>query len=144
MKRHEALVPLSREHHTALILCQLLKNSVPHYKGLPAGVLDKAGYALNIFNTVLQPHFMKEEILLSKVRSCSAELDIISGEIVNEHEQLTAAFLALSNKTDLELALNNLGEALDKHIRKEERQLFPLIEQHCSGKLLDEIKDILN
>ena len=142
MKRHEALAALSREHHTALILCQLLKNSAPDYNGLPTEPSDKASYAINMFNTVLQPHFMKEELLLLKIRNCNIELDVLAEEISTEHEQLTAAFLSLVNETNLEQALNSLGEYLDKHIRKEERQLFPLIERHCSEKQLIEIKDL--
>ena len=51
-------------------------------------------------------------------------------------------FSKLVNETNLEQALNSLGEYLDKHIRKEERQLFPLIERHCSEKQLIEIKDL--
>ena len=68
MNRHEALAPLSREHHTALILCQLLKKSTPDYKGLPTSPADKAAYAINIFNTLLLPHFRKEEELILKVK----------------------------------------------------------------------------
>jgi len=63
--------------------------------------------------------------------------------LLRELEQLAAAFLSLSNVIGLELPLNNLAEALDKHIRKEGRQLFPLIEEHCPAKLLGEIKIFL-
>ena len=42
MKRHEALAPLSREHHGTLILAQLLKKGAPVYKGLPDTDTGKA------------------------------------------------------------------------------------------------------
>jgi hypothetical protein len=35
MKRHEALIPLSRDHHGTLILARLLRSDAPPYKGLP-------------------------------------------------------------------------------------------------------------
>ena len=45
MKREEALAPLSREHHSTLILAQLLKKDAPVYHQLPAEPWDKAKYA---------------------------------------------------------------------------------------------------
>jgi len=144
MKRHESLAPLSREHHSALILCQLLKHTAPDYKGLPKDPVAKAVYATNLFYTALQPHFIKEEALLLIIKNCSEKIDTLAGEILQEHAQLTAAFISLGKATDLEQALHELGENLEKHIRKEERELFPLIQQHCGTALLAEVKDLLH
>lgn len=140
MKRHEALKPLSREHHGALLLAQVLRNDVPDYKGMPSLVADKAAYALETFRNTLQPHFIKEEQVLAKLKNCSAELDKMIDEIRNEHMVLTASFLSLAEAIPAEKILHELGEKLIAHVRKEERVLFPLIETSCSDQLLDEIK----
>ena len=142
MKRHEALKPLSREHHGALLLAQVLRNDVPDYKGMPTLVADKAAYALETFNNSLQPHFVKEEQVLAKLRNCSEALDLLIAEIVSEHTGLTASFLSLKKAVPPEKVLHELGEKLVAHIRKEERVLFPLIETSCGDKLLEEIKGL--
>jgi len=144
MKRHEALAPLSREHHGALILAQLLKRTAPEYKGLPTSAAGKAEYALEVFHGSLHAHFLREEEMLEKIKNCNELIDSMATEIYDEHKQLKKAFLLLADSKDLETDLDALGENLDKHIRKEERILFPLIQEHCSGKVLDEIKDMLH
>lgn len=139
MKRHNALTPLSREHHSALILAQLLKKGAPVYTGLPSDPEGKAAYALNMYTTILQKHFLKEEEILSKVKKYHAEIEIIGDEIIAEHIELKVGFLSLAKTDELVNALNNLGVALEKHIRKEERILFPQIQEHCPEEILNEI-----
>lgn len=135
MKRHKALMPLSREHHEGLILAQLLKSSVPDYKGMPTEPADKVNYALELFHTLLQPHFRKEEELLQRLKPANKEIADIIREIFGEHNQLEKDFMSLGNQADLPHALDNLGHKLEQHIRKEERQLFPLIQEHYPDKL---------
>lgn len=139
MKRHEALAPLSREHHSTLMLAQLLKKNAPVYKGLPTNANEKAVYALQQFEEVIKKHFQQEEAILKKTKNCHAEIKNLAEEIIKEHEQLTALFLSLSAATDIENIMDKLANALENHIRKEERVLFPLLQQHCSEELLEQI-----
>ncbi len=139
MKRHDSLAPLSREHHHALILAQLLKKAAPVYKDLPVDNSGKVVYAQNMYNNSLKEHFRKEEQVIGKVQHCHAEIERIGKEIILEHELLTKSFLDLGNSVNLEADLDQLGIALDLHIRKEERILFPLIQQHCGEAILNEI-----
>lgn len=143
MKRHESLAPLSREHHEALILAQLLKKTAPVYKGLPTGTADKIMYAKKMFLNTLQAHFKKEELLIDKVRHCHSEIEKIGKEICLEHKQLTVSFLSLGFSSDLQDGMDKLGNALDAHIRKEERVLFPLIQQHCPKEELEMLAFLL-
>jgi hemerythrin-like domain-containing protein len=136
MKRHEALIPLSREHHAALILVQLLKKNAPAYRDLPATPADKAVYALEMYTSILQAHFEQEEIILADVKQYNPAIEKLAEEILEEHRQLSAAFLSLPAATDIVHALDALGLALGEHIRKEERVLFPLIQAHCPEEVL--------
>lgn len=136
MKRHEALAPLSREHHTALILAQLLKKDAPVYKGMPTLPKDKAVYAINFFKTKMQKHFLLEEEMLHKIKHCHFEIDKLATEIIKEHRQLSATFTSLEFSNDITTLMDNLGSDLENHIRKEERILFPLIQTHCSEEIL--------
>jgi hemerythrin-like domain-containing protein len=143
MKRHESLAPLSRDHHGALILAQLLKRNAPIYKGLPATITDKAEYAVTMYHNDLKKHFDKEELLLGKVSAFDPAIARLMEEIIEEHRILSTLFLSINNTTDQEAILNELGNTLDAHIRKEERVLFPLIQKHCPEELLQELGSLL-
>ena len=136
MKRHETLTPLSREHHGALILARLLRTNAPAYKGLPQDTKGKLLYAINYFKTDLQQHFNKEETLLHYVKKYNRTIEILTGEIILEHLQLTAMFETLEQSNEITLAMDKLGQLLEDHIRKEERILFPLIQEHCPENIL--------
>ena len=136
MKRHEALAPLSREHHEALLLAQLLKKNAPAYKGLPETTGAKAAYAVNFYTTKLVTHFNIEEQILQKVKQYNGAIAALTAEIIQEHVQLAAMFNALHHSDDLADALDKTGTLLEAHIRKEERVLFPLIQQYCPQEVL--------
>ncbi len=139
MKRHESLAPLSREHHGALILAQLIKRNAPAYKGLPTDIEGKVNYAINFYKTDLIQHFSKEEIILEKVKHTDAAIAKLAEEIIAEHTMLTSRFLSLNTSGDKITALDELGHLLEAHIRKEERILFPLIQEHCSEEILSQL-----
>ncbi|MEO5593574.1 MAG: hemerythrin domain-containing protein [Chitinophagaceae bacterium] len=143
MKRHESLASLSREHHPSLLLAQLLKKDAPAYKGMPVEPASKALYAFNFFHSSIQEHFRKEEQVLQKVVKFNKEIEKLAGEIIQEHQELTIAFLAVQTSVDLVNNLDILGRKLEQHIRKEERILFPLIEQYCPEEILSDIMLLL-
>jgi hemerythrin-like domain-containing protein len=144
MKRHESLAPLSREHHGALILAQLIKRGAPVYRGLPTTIVDKIDYATQYYKTHLKQHFKQEEAMLELVKKHDASLSALSAEIIAEHRMLKDFFKSLDKVADQEAVLNELGNELDAHIRKEERVLFPLIEKHCTEELLNKIPALFN
>jgi iron-sulfur cluster repair protein YtfE (RIC family) len=141
MKRHQALAPLSREHHDALILAQLLKNIEIVYKGLPTEVAGKAAYASLFYEEELIKHFYEEEeILIKKITGIDARLDTLADEILAEHKELRILFTAINNAGDISAHLVKTGNALEQHIRKEERIFFPLIQQLCNEEQLAAIE----
>lgn len=144
MKRDEALAPLSRDHHGSLILAQLLKRNAPAYRDLPTEPWEKAKYAMEQFETHIKPHFSKEEEILDKVRDCDASVTVLADEIKDDHQKLAALFSSLTNSSDLVDTMNKLAVTLEEHIRKEERVLFPLLQQHCSATQLHQIHELLH
>ena len=144
MKRHEALRPLSRDHHVALILAKLIQRGAPEYKGLPTDLAGKAAYAVKLYHDELIDHFLTEEKkVLEKVKGTNEKIDALSDEIIHEHRELRILFELLPVTEKLEEHLDRLGYALEKHIRKEERELFPMIQENCSEILLAEIAQLL-
>ena len=139
MKRHAALIPISREHHQMLILSQLLKKNAPHYKGLPTDLAGKAGYALSLFDQLIKDHIhLEEEALYLQTQNLSDQLKQITQELRQEHGEIIKLFKKISSKAD-EQTLNELGELLEKHIRKEERVYFQTLQETMNEDALIEI-----
>lgn len=144
MKRHPSLAPLSREHHAALILSRLLQKNAPHYKTLPADTEGKAGYAVKFYHDHLIRHFKEEEKVLELVKGMNASLDLLLPAIFAEHNELRQHFESINIAVDLPSLLHQLGKDLEKHIRKEERELFPLMESCCDDNMMAAIERSLS
>ena len=144
MKRHEAIAPLSRDHHATLILAQLMKKNAPLYNGMPDNVKDKVRYAIEQFETHISKHFQLEEAMLEKVKHIHPSIKILAEEIEAEHHVLTHLFQSLAVTGNPVTAMHELAVKLEDHIRKEERVLFPLLQQQCSETVLAEIHVLLH
>lgn len=142
MKRHDSLVPLSREHHEVLILAQLLKTDVPDYKGLPDNPHDKFALLKEKFESVMKPHFELEEKITDEIKGKFHEIDKLSSEIIDEHEQITRSIKELENSTDLPGDLDSLGCLMELHVRKEEREWFSLIQKLLGDEYLNKLKSL--
>jgi len=140
MKRHTALYTLSHDHHQGLILAQQLKKGAPQYKGMPSTLEDKKDYTISFYKYELRKHFQDEEIILFPVvKNKNDDLDKKIVEIISEHRKMELLVKDLEKTDHLENVLDELGHLLEKHIRKEERELFMEIEKVLSD---DELKII--
>lgn len=123
LKRHPALVPLSRDHHFGLLLCWKIR------MGLKTGIEPEriASYTLYFHNDHLLPHFKAEEecvfVLVDeknekrkKAESQHRRLGRLAQKLVDEPEKL-------------KITLGQIEEELDLHIRFEERDFFPYIQE---------------
>jgi len=141
MKRHPALIPLSTDHHQALLLAQLLKKTAPEYKGLPSDPIGKMNYAKEVYNNELDQHFREEEeLVFPYLTNKGKEIGELVTEILSEHRILKTSILALKNNIILIDEMDKIGFLLEAHIRKEERNLFEKIPQVLSEEELKIIK----
>jgi len=145
MKRHPALYTLSHDHHQGLILAQQLKKGASQYKGMPSTLEGKKDYTLTFYKAELAKHFENEEkILFPFVGGKSEVVDGMMSEVVSEHRQMEALVSELGKTNKLEDVLDELGKLLEKHIRKEERELFVEIEKVLSDDALQIISDSIS
>ncbi|WP_339649461.1 hemerythrin domain-containing protein [uncultured Salegentibacter sp.] len=130
IKRHEALKPLSREHHHGLLLCWKIRQGVKK----EVEVARIKAYTEWFKIHYLDPHFEAEEEHIFPVLGNEHEL---VKRALKEHRRLKRLF---SQDTEVEIALNNIEEELDSHIRFEERVLFNEIQEVASAEQLADIE----
>ena len=120
MKRAAALLPLSREHHEALVLA---RRACEPQRADPAALRD---HLLRRWGEQFELHFAAEErVLLPALRAAGAAADADSAQ--RDHQRLRALVGRIRAG---ELAgLPEWGEAMRVHVQWEERHLFPLAER---------------
>jgi iron-sulfur cluster repair protein YtfE (RIC family) len=141
MKRHPALVPLSREHHRVLLLAQGLRaDGPPTLRAvLPAAASERAAHALAQWRAEIEPHFrFEEERLLPALEGHDAALDAEVARVRREHADIRALVARVEAGDALEASLEALGEALVAHVRAEERGLFEVAQRVLGAEGLAE------
>jgi quercetin dioxygenase-like cupin family protein len=136
MRRHHALVPLSHDHHHALVEARRLRRGAD---GAEPGAAASA--FLRFFSTETVQHFREEEELLFPLAVGFDEASEPLVQALLEHQRLHALVAEL----DARLAagrppadvMRELGELLNAHVRHEERVLFPLLERLVADPALE-------
>jgi hemerythrin-like domain-containing protein len=138
LMRHPSLIPLSHDHHHGLALAlRCRKQALGQLEPIgAAGVRDRAQEFREFFEANLVNHFRaEEEVLFPELITRLPESREIIDSLLKEHEQLRSAIPRLEVEAGLAKLVFDLGDLLESHIRKEERELFPLFEAHV--KLFD-------
>lgn len=125
MKRSPVLQPLSREHHAALKLAKACERAAA--SGDAARVSDVCRRVADEFRDELVPHFRVEESELLPLLE-AAERGSLAERTLAEHAQLRALSESLQQCGDAG-ALARFGICLSAHVRFEERELFPALEE---------------
>lgn len=123
MRRLPALRPLSREHHTGLVIAKHARTAAagPEAAQVAAWVELQAR-----FETDLAPHFALEESGLLAALAAAGETTLVARTRA-EHAALRE-LIAAAPPGDL----TAFADLLARHIRFEEAELFP-----CAERLLD-------
>lgn len=130
IKRSNELVPLSRDHHSGLLLCWKIRT------GIKKGIEEQriAGYVLFYYRSHLTEHFRQEEEYIFPL---VGEQNIRTQRAIAEHRQIEALIHKLENSETIGYnGLEELANRLDAHIRYEERELFSYIEEEAETKQL--------
>ena len=123
MKRSQALRPLSRDHHGALVVAQQLRRAA---EAEPA----RQSF-LGFWREDGAHHFRVEEEVLLPVWALHGEVDREAvGRMLEDHLWIRRqALRAEQSAGALSLGdLHELGERLAAHVRFEERELFEAVE----------------
>ena len=128
IKRAAELQPLSRDHHHGLLFCWKIR------KGVRAGVQPErmVAYKKYFHQAHIIPHFEEEETLLFPIVG-SGHPQVI--QALEEHASIQQQFLQAATAEEF----TKLANALDDHIRFEERVLFNTIQQAATAGQLTEL-----
>jgi hemerythrin-like domain-containing protein len=135
MKRSAALAPLSRDHHSALVLARALSR---------VRAEDREALAERFVAFLSEHelrHFDVEEALLGPVIPGDEPGPSLRQTMLEDHAFFRAALSRLRDdpgQADVEF-LRDIGARLRSHVQMEERELFPLLETTLDSASLDAI-----
>ncbi|HSB12779.1 MAG TPA: hemerythrin domain-containing protein [Blastocatellia bacterium] len=137
-RRHDSVIPLSREHQYALLLCLRIHRGLVEHGADINWLQVKAGHAVRFFESELVTHFQAEEEFLFPAMLELSDAAGIVAELLAEHEEMRRLVdqLRKTELTSLAHTLKEFADTLEAHIRKEERELFPIYEQQASPEVL--------
>ncbi len=141
-RRDDSLIPLSREHQYALMLCLRIHRGLIEHDGDSTWLQMKAGHAVRFFEGELVTHFQaEEELLFPAMREISGATEIID-EVLADHTRLRRLIdqLRQIEVSSLASTLKEFADTLEAHIRKEERELFPIYEQQASPETISRVE----
>jgi iron-sulfur cluster repair protein YtfE (RIC family) len=128
IKRHLSLQPLSRDHHFGLLMCFKIR------EGFRRNVEPERikRYADWFWQHHLVPHFITEEKYVFPILGNEHPL---VNQALAEHRHLQQLF---ERKEDVSDTMSQIEEALEAHIRFEERVLFNEIQKIATPDQLAE------
>lgn len=134
IKRHPHIVPLSKQHHDALLFCWKIR------KGIKDGISSDrlAKYSFWFWENHLVPHFKDEEKWLF-----SNADDVLVKQALDEHIVLMRLFTSMTDENTLP-NFDEVANLLDNHVRFEERVLFPHLEKNMSESELEIVGNALH
>jgi hemerythrin-like domain-containing protein len=127
-KRTQELKPLSSEHHQALLVAFQLKKGLAGHgdsAGAPKDLPGLLALARRFEEQVFRTHTRAEEELLGRHLS-DADMKRLQFEHAEMVRLLDAARTARPG--EMRLALTSFADLLERHVRWEERELFPSCE----------------
>ncbi len=127
MKRNENIVLLSRDHHFGLLCSWKIRQGLK--KKVDTTRIKK--YIFYFWENHLVEHFREEEEILFPYLE-----DEYTARIQSEHEQIRLLVAQIKNEETLHL-LSDFADLLEQHIRFEERNWFPHLEEKLDNAALD-------
>jgi iron-sulfur cluster repair protein YtfE (RIC family) len=140
-RRHESLVPLSREHHYGLLVCLRIHRGIEKHQADVSWLSERADKVIRFFESDLKTHFEAEEEIVFPAMSAIEDSKATIDQLVNEHRNLERLVQRLRKARELQLAplLREFADLLEAHVRTEERVLFPRYERSVPPEVAKQV-----
>lgn len=131
IKRSEHIILLSKDHHASLLFCWKIRQAMK----MDVDMERIKKYVQYFWQHHMQPHFKEEEeILFAPLKDKKVE------KAIEEHGQIKTQIDTLLNSSEMEADTSlKLADMVDKHVRYEERELFPYLETALTAEQLEAI-----
>jgi hemerythrin-like domain-containing protein len=129
MKRNENIVPLSKDHHFGLLCSWKVGQGLKK----ETEVSRIRNYILYFWKQHLKQHFREEEEILFLYLE-----DEFTIRIQKEHREIEDIISAMSSSENTDL-ISDFADLLEQHIRFEERDWFPHLEEKLDTSALEKI-----
>lgn len=132
IKRHQAIVSFSKDHHFVLLLVWKIR------RGLAKAVQPEriSRYVLYFFEKDLQQHLADEERYLFS----SLPVDhALPKQAEDDHAYLRKLVEAIRNHPEIPELLDTLANAVEKHVRFEERELLNILQEFLTAAELEAV-----
>ena len=130
MKRHDALIPLTHDHHHALAQARRLHMSS---EGDPERWVEAARAFLEFYKKDTLAHFHEEEEEIFPLVVDEPEVERPLTRVLLEHLRIHRSVHKLQDEVDRgspsAKTMAEISTLLQDHIRFEEKTLFPLVER---------------
>jgi hemerythrin-like domain-containing protein len=134
LKRSPELQPLSREHHDGLLFAWKIRRGLHNNTSID----QLRSYVGWYWKNHIRPHFYQEEKILFP---CMPEHEFMA-RMKKEHDLIRELVIAIDLDTE-RIDFIRLADLIEKHIRFEERELFPSLQTTLSPKELTAIEEQL-
>lgn len=143
-KRHPALIPLSHDHHHTLALAlRLIQGDAALLNdGWTHDRREQVRRVRELYAGNLRRHFAAEEnVLFPAMRAGIAGVGAMIDRLLQEHREVEELITTVPEGAHANPGpqLEALGRLLERHIRVEERELFPLFASELPASLQDEV-----
>ena len=147
MKRDQALVALSRDHHDGLLLAVRLQQGKKALLRLWShDPFWQAKYVVKFYEDHLISHFEAEENILFPLAEQHLNDSSLVKQLMEDHVQMRKLVDSFRHPEEkkLECNLEQFGKLLESHIRCEERELFPLCEKSIPAESLRKAQALID
>lgn len=132
IRRSAQIAELSRDHHHALLFVWKLRQGLRNNSSME----HIRSYAAYFYSNFIDPHCkLEEELLLPKMHP----QDAFRKQIKAEHRLLALLHSRIADGTPSADDIRAFADAVERHIRFEERIFFPVVERILSPHELNSI-----
>jgi hemerythrin-like domain-containing protein len=135
MLRNKNLIPLSHQHQHALAFCVRIDRALANPAAMDTGVIQQEITAL--YEAELASHFEAEERVVFPAAEQVEEMTSLVDELRIEHGLIRRGVKRAGAKDLTVSDIQVFAASLSAHIRKEERELFEVLQQQLSAEELE-------
>ena len=101
-RRHESLIPLSREHHYGLLVCLRIHRGIENRQADVDWLSKRAEKVVGFFEGDLKTHFEVEENIVFPAMGGIEEAGAVIDELIREHRDISELIEQLRRSRGLE------------------------------------------